>query len=303
MIKQIFSQRNFNWILKTGVISLALGLIILITSSENITPENFGGFSFELFFFIAVLFAPILEEVTFRGQHSTNNTIKIVSLIAIILVTISQYSQWLNFTLGIALIMVILLARTGRLSQPKYLPTYIILNSVLFALVHLSEGEFGLNTDTFLTFIQLGSGLICNWICLNFKLRNAIYFHMSWNFVLLSTLFFALQFPFGKKIVKETKHGILSYEQVPYYDGIPSKTNINREQITLEGQDIEGLLKYLEIADKGKSADNFLINAPFFRFNLKYTSKYDTIFYQDFFEVLQSEELITLAKKPENNLK
>ena len=303
MIKQTLSQRKFNWILKTGVISLALGLIILITSSENITPANFGGFSFEFFFLAAVFFAPILEEVTFRGQHSTNNTIKIASLIAIILVTISQFSQWLNFTLGLALIMVILLARTGRLSEAKYLPTYITLNSVLFALVHLGEGEFGLNTDTFLTFIQLGLGLICNWICLNFKLHNSIYFHMSWNFVLLSTLFFALQFPVGKKIVKETKHGILNYEQVPYYDGTPSKANINNEQITLEGQGIEVLLKYLELADKGKSADDFLINAPFFRFNLKYTSKYDTIFYQDFFELLQSEELITPAKKPEKNLK
>ncbi|WP_323755357.1 type II CAAX prenyl endopeptidase Rce1 family protein [Roseivirga sp.] len=303
MIRQIFSQRNFNWVLKLGTLSLILGFIILFISADDITPEGFGGLSFEQIFFMAVFIAPFLEETTFRGQHSSNRTIKIVSLIAIILLTISQYSEWLNFTLGLALIIVILLSRTERLSRDKFLPSYIILNSVLFALVHLSEGEFGLNIDTFLVLIQLGAGLIFNWICLNFKLRNAIYIHMSWNFMLFTILFFALQFPFCNKVVKETEHGILSYEQVPFYDGKPSKFQINSSEVTLEGQGIDALFRYLELADKGKSTDDFLINAPFFRFNLNYTSKHDTIFYQDFFEALQKEELISLAKKSKGSLK
>tara|TARA_R110001592_G_scaffold244026_2_gene505312 strand:+ start:898 stop:1809 length:912 start_codon:yes stop_codon:yes gene_type:complete len=303
LIKKIFFQRNFNWALKLGVLSLIIGFIILFISAEDITPEDFGGLSFELIFFMAVFIAPLLEEITFRGQHALNRNTRIISLIAIILLTISQYSEWLNFTLGLALILVILLARTERLTRDKFLPAYIIINSILFALVHLSEGEFGLNIDTFLVLIQLGAGLIFNWICLNFKFRNAIYIHMSWNFILFSILFFALQFPFGKKVVKETEHGILSYEQVPFYDGKPNRIQMNSTEVTLEGQGIDALFRYLKLADKGKSADDFLINAPFFRFNLSYTSKHDSIFYQDFFEALQNEELIILAKKPENSLK
>ncbi|MFT6053673.1 MAG: hypothetical protein ACJAXB_000293 [Candidatus Endobugula sp.] len=119
-------------------------------------------------------------------------------------------------------------------------------------------------------------------------------FHSAWNFVSLSIFFLFLQFPTDERLVKETEHGTLSYSQVPYYGRESKEVQVNSRELNIEGQSRDALLNYLVLNNTGESADAFLINAERYRFNLKYTSKYDSIFYQNFFNALQTEGLITL---------
>jgi hypothetical protein len=94
--------------------------------------------------------------------------------------------------------------------------------------------------------------------------------------------------------VKETAHGTLSYSQVPYYSRESKKVQLHSRELNIEGQSIAEQLNYFVLNNTGESADAFLINAQLYRFNLRYTSKCDSIFYQDFFNTLQTEGLITL---------
>ena len=300
MIKKIFFQRKFNWALKLGILAEIVGLTILFTASEaDISPSSFGGLSFELIFLAAVFFAPIYEEIIFRGQHLSRKWLKIVSFVFIAIITATQFSEVVNLVLGMLLLLVIILGNTKYLSRDKFLTAYILLNSILFGLIHLGEGEFGLNTDTLITLSQIGGGLISNWICINFKFRYAIYAHAIWNFFALSVMFIFLQFPPKEQQITETEHGTLSYEQVPYYGDKSNTVKLNRRELNIEGRSIEELLEYLELTDKSKRADAFLVNAPFAKFNIKYTTKHDSIFYQDFFNALESEGLITKKDDPQ----
>jgi membrane protease YdiL (CAAX protease family) len=280
------------FLLFLGITFLIVGIVLSIFAVDYRSRYDVGTDSFELIFVGAVFIAPFIEELTFRGQYSPKKVIKTISLLLIIGWTISKYQEGLSFTLGIFLVTVILLRKTKFLTRENFIPVFIILNSLFFALGHLRSGEYGFNHDSYVLLAPLGTGLIINWICLNYRFRNAIYFHAGWNFIVLSLLFLTLQFPNGETTLQETEHGTLKYEKTPYYGEGLNEVVIKNTELRLIGNSITALFDVLELIDKSNSSIDFEINSPFTKYHMSYKSKHDTIFYQDFFQALIREEII-----------
>ncbi len=102
-----------------------------------------------------------------------------------------------NIALKILLIVYIIFLIYNNSKKNKFsLNILIILNALVFSLVHLNNDY--LNNIEFIfapLFIRFAMGLFLVWICINFNIIKSMIFHALWNFVPLILLSYALFFP------------------------------------------------------------------------------------------------------------
>ncbi|WP_369412170.1 CPBP family glutamic-type intramembrane protease [Hanstruepera marina] len=69
------------WILYTSGISLFLGILLFCISENILLEDQQTDKPFFQIAFMAIIFAPIIEEILFRGYFSNKKVIKWVSII------------------------------------------------------------------------------------------------------------------------------------------------------------------------------------------------------------------------------
>lgn len=154
------------------------------------------------FFFAAVIFAPILEELIFRAQlRRFSATILFVSLVFGACLMAALHTAWAFLISPIIFAPLFLLYRftlAGSISRKfkfwkRLFPWYFYFTAICFALVHLSNFEKGtalLPFGILYTLPQLGIGLILGYTRMNYGLKYSIALHSLYNLT-LTLLFLA----------------------------------------------------------------------------------------------------------------
>lgn len=213
---------KYNYLLITAVIGYCAYLLIYfgwfslneISEAPNRFNPNLG---FLPLVFSALIFAPVIEELAFRGFYTKNRILQIISIIGIplLLLLIKNY-----FVLIIAIPYLILLII--NLYKKNYSNKHILFvySAVVFALAHYKLEHFN-NIITVIPIIgQFAVGLLLLWVVLNFNIKKSILLHFVFNLLLMLPAFISLQYPNKEVKTLEYNNYQLTWEKTPVLSGM-----------------------------------------------------------------------------------
>ena len=189
----ILKKYNFNYLVLSGAVifccTLISYIIILLFFEEEINDlSRLNSINnYYLFVFIALIIAPIFEELFFRGYFTNNLLLKIFSFFGIIFYIYTTD----NFYLYVLLFFMGILHFIKKINR-----IYIyFINSIIFSLVHYKLYDFDSIFTILPMFFQFSLGLILIWVVLNFNLIKSILTHFFFNFLIVIIFSIPLQFP------------------------------------------------------------------------------------------------------------
>ncbi len=266
---QILTQKKDNYLLFTGVI-LFICAFISYSLIENYTPEKlpasekFGDFENVFIIFIfAVIIAPLIEEIVFRGfflQKKIYEWLFYVGSISFILITEAYYTI-------IILLIIGLLSFVFKVK--KNLKIIYFLNALLFALIHYKFTHFTNIYSIVPMFFQFSGGLILIWIVINYNLFKSMLLHFCINFFAIGSLLIALKFPDDVRTYSiKDKDVVIIYNKIPLQND--KSITISKGNLEANNFTIRSLAKNLKI-----SAINYSINDSlrYYRYQFKIEHK------------------------------
>ncbi len=266
---QILTQKKDNYLLFTGVI-LFICAFISYSLIENYTPEKlpasekFGDFENVFIIFIfAVIIAPLIEEIVFRGfflQNKIYEWLFYVGSISFILITEAYYTI-------IILLIIGLLSFVFKVK--KNLKIIYFLNALLFALIHYKFTHFTNIYSIVPMFFQFSGGLILIWIVINYNLFKSMLLHFCINFFAIGSLLIALKFPDDVRTYSiKDKDVVIIYNKIPLQND--KSITISKGNLEANNFTIRSLAKNLKI-----SAINYSINDSlrYYRYQFKIEHK------------------------------
>jgi hypothetical protein len=273
-IKNITKNKQANWLLYIGGVLLPLtlfSLIFLKSDSQEMNSRQLINSKFELYAFAAIIIAPILEELVFRGIFSKTKLLRIFSLITLPSFVFYIADGFLTYATIFAYFVFSMLYILKN--KPKVFPIMFLLNSVLFSLAHYKITDFSSLFSSVPFFIQFSLGLILIWIIINFGLLRAILFHFLWNLIAFGLMLFPLQFVDDKVQEIQTEEYTMIINKVPRYSKANSTFAYNSSGLKINHME---LTKVLKIINAKKDEDVFPAT-PFMKYNLeiKFNDKRD----------------------------
>ena len=212
----MFKNTLKNWLLKLGVASFTLLIFLYAIFSAlgieypPISRDMIGDkLSFRWFVVMAVIFAPLLEEVAFRGFFTAKRWLRIISFIVLLVFIGLSFSYFALALLVLYIATIFVNDRSGK----KHINSLLIMNAVLFAGIHYTTEDFMTSLGTIAILAQFGMGLILLWITINFGLIKAMLFHAFYNGLLMLLLFMALQYPSSKNHRIESENLVVEYKE------------------------------------------------------------------------------------------
>lgn len=283
-----------NWLMSLGLFFLTLGLLALYLSqslpiSSSIQPNSsFFSIPYNFLIIAALIIAPILEEITFRGVFTKNKILKWFSLIAIILLVV------FSNTIALKIVFVPYILSLFYYNSKKNnvsLNILILLNALLFSFAHLNNDYINNIEYIFAPlFIRFAMGLFLVWICINFSIIKSMIFHAIWNLCPVVFMSYILFFPNTEINHFENNELKVTWNRV---SKSTSKVNIfpktNKNSILSESSEVLFLLKSLEWS-KNKSDGNYKFNPiePYMNYKFDIELK-DTIHkYEDLYNKIET---------------
>ncbi len=217
---KLLNKYKENYLLIGAVISYCTFLIIYFGffSIEDIfnNPNRLDGTTnFKLFILSALLLAPILEEIVFRGYFTNNKILKLFTIIGLPIFVLSVDKYYLIFTIPYIIVLILLLFYKDKINKH----ILFISSALVFSVVHYKPEDFG-NIITILPILtQFALGLLLIWVVVNFNLRTSILVHFTYNFIVLLPLFFVLQFPDIEQKSIEFNEYKISWQKTPVFSG------------------------------------------------------------------------------------
>lgn len=263
--------------------------------------ESYTKASFPVFLFIAIILAPIFEELSFRGGFVQSKILRATSLIGLVALFFITQSY---LTKVITLIYLVLLIVSFFKKEVSLLVPLALLNAFLFALFHL-------DTDHLISWNALAGfsfrsafAFFAIWICINFNLLKSILFHSVWNLSLMLVFSYSLFFP---------------DETIQHYENDNIQVTWNRTSKKFHGEvnfptmnhikatncEAPFLLKSVLWSDSTASKTNHLLpSEPFmgydFEIKLKDTLSKRPNLYQPIKQFLLDEELLLITNPEEH---
>lgn len=260
MLKKRFKE---NWLIVIAATSLctAIGLFFLF-KEESLYPrgKDYSNYSFVLISFFTIIFAPVVEELSFRGFYTSKRVFFLISLFLLpvfVLFTNPQY--WL-----ILILFYLALFLYFRFKITWIWKLTIILNVILFALMHYEINDFT-NFKSITFPFQLAFGFLSIWIVINFNLFKAIVAHFTWNTVLMLILFFGIQFPDETVNTYNDDLFHASWSRVPHFNSKPGKFSIKENRVLMENLTAKKLSDFLNY---NSSSPETYQSEPFMKYNL-----------------------------------
>ncbi|SFT75293.1 CAAX protease self-immunity [Algoriphagus locisalis] len=279
------------WLLISGsiLLSLVLFFIAFFQLAPPLTDIKQSSFSsFYLYTFILpVLFAPLYEEIRFRGFLSKS---KILQGLFIILTPMSLFVSGWNINVFIFVLIIYgLFILYKRYEYGLILDILIILTSLLFSSLHLpKEANLSWSWIPFLG-VTFSLGLIFSWVILNKSIIWAFLLHGGWNLVLgLITLWY-LQFGISEEPGEViTENYQMEYQRIPFLnsnsghykpkDNILTITNLNL-------QDVLGIVS-------PEILDTMLVTEPYVKYNITFQSENEVDLKFNFIKALEMDSLL-----------
>lgn len=256
-----------NWLIVLGLISLcaAIGFIIIF-KEEKLFPRGIdpSSYSFVIFALSAVIFAPLVEELSFRGFYTSKRIFIIISIFLLpVFLFFAASEYW--FVLAIFYLFLFL---HYKLNRPWIWKVSIVMNVLLFASMHYGINDIiGFKAYTFL--FQFAFGFLSVWIVINFNLFKAMIAHFVWNAVVVSILFFSIQFPDETVNTYNNELFTASWSKVPYFRSKQQKYFINDHKVMAENVTAKKLDDFLssQFASPNSSSDTYQPE-PFMKYDL-----------------------------------
>ncbi|MGV4415198.1 CPBP family intramembrane glutamic endopeptidase [Chryseobacterium sp. T1] len=183
----------------------------------------------------ALVLAPILEEVIFRGLFLKRLFFSLCFYGGSLLMIL--YTE--NYYLLILLLAVFLVDYHFKAIRCVY-----ILNAILFALIHYKLSDFASLLDVIPVFFQLSLGLILIWITLNFGLKRSMLAHFGVNFLIFMPFFILLQFPDKKQEHITLDHHDFKWQKTSVLG--PSKISYSPQRVSAERLSIQDFINLFE---------------------------------------------------------
>lgn len=242
-----------------------------------------------------------MEELAFRGFFVLKKWFLIIPIALTLLFSFKS-----NFPLFLILIYLATYFLFFYLYQRKastvYKVTFILLNSLLFALIHYSLKDLLILDSYFMILIQFGAGLILVWITINFGLMKSILIHGVFNLlVTLPLIIPIINFSDQEVNVIENDVYIIKWQEASSFkiqkNYRISKYSFEGKNITVkqffEMYDVPALDKFNDVVKwKGKDFLRYNINVKVKDTSSSIIESYIPILYE-----LETRELIEIENK------
>lgn len=252
-----------NWLILVAIICLCTGIgLFYFFEGENLYPRSndYSNFSFILIVFFIVIFAPIIEELSFRGFYSSKRVFYLISIFLLpVLFLLTNGQFWF-----VLVLFYLSLFLHSKFNKPWIWRFSIGINVILFALMHYEINDFT-NFKSITFPFQIAFGFLSIWIVINFNLFKAIVAHFTWNTVLMLILFFGIQFP--DKTVNTYNDDLFhaSWSRVPHFNSKPGKFSIKENRVLMENLTAKKLSDFLNY---NSSSPETYQSEPFMKYNL-----------------------------------
>ncbi|MBZ9630578.1 CPBP family intramembrane metalloprotease [Salegentibacter sp. LM13S] len=303
-----------NWLFALAGIALCFALIFDVWI-ENELPykgkRNFSNLPFGITIIVALVWAPIVEEIIFRGFFVNRKWIKITALISLPLFILFGFANYL--TIFLLILFFILISLNIKYVENVILQNLsILLNILLFTTIHYDFEELITLEYFYLPFYQFSLGCILVWTAINFNLLKAILLHFSWNVLIVAILLYNLQFPNKETKVFKNEFIRVEWSRTSIFNDDKSilmfskSSKSNNDTVTdsegyLEARNVEAKNVYQIVSDSLiKNKEIFQIE-PFMKYNFLISSEKQGIQEKSLEEnistFLREEDLIYLIKE------
>lgn len=258
----MLSQSKENWLLLTGIGCIAISLsFFFISSPEDIMPARSPSTTLGYFVVIAILVAPVLEELAFRGVYTGGKVLKIVALLLLPVLVVLGRATWVDYMLlGVFLAIYITSFFT---SNKRIIKLGFIVNAALFAFLHW---EYVNLSTLLLPLIHFGGGLVLIWTVLNFGLFRAILFHALYNTVAVLLVLYGLRFPDTSPKVLQTDSCRMEWHRVPL--GASSTGSLEYQDRGIYVTNIKAREIHAFLSDEEME---MYASEPFMRYHIEFT--------------------------------
>lgn len=281
-----------NWILSTSIVLFLLFcVLILLFYQEDINNSRMAiKIHFFVFSFLAVIIAPIFEEITFRGVFTTNNYLKKTSIILSILAGLIAF--YTNYNIALTLFLLTIILFNFYLYKNKNLAFYqeyflVFSNTLLFGFVHYKISDFGSINSSIFVLSQISIGFLLIWITKNFGIVKSMITHSLFNFSLVFLTFIGIQFVDAKTYSKENKNVIIKWTQKPFLESNIGSCENHDTKIEIKNLDISSTINLTN------SNSEIMSNTPFAKYDITITSKNEKISDREIIEALKMAKLVS----------
>lgn len=269
----MIANKSKNWLLMSGIIAAFLCGILYIFIGIDQPYEgsrNYSDKSLKFLLFAAVIFAPISEEIAFRGFYTGKKWMKIASFVVLPLFMLTGFTsgEWIIILLSILFITTYLLSL--KFTNPHIVNFSIILNVLLFASIHYTSDDLLSPHFYYVPLAQIAAGCLLIWITINFNLLKAMLFHFLWNATFMILLIYGLQFPDTEFKTFSNESISIEWVEVPLFG--QGKTKIIETEGLIEGTNVEARFLYRIISGNQTPEQQIMQQDPYVKYNFKIKS-------------------------------
>jgi len=287
----ILKNKKNSWLLAVGGFCLLIAIPFLFyLGSEKVVPSRSPTSSLPMYVLSAIIIAPLLEEISFRGFFTGQKFLPIVSLVFICFFVLTQGTHPLHFSL----LLLFLLAYGWNHFRPikVILNLSFIFNAALFALIHYQIDTLA---SPVIPLTQFGFGLILIWVVLNFGLLKTMIFHGILNALLILILIGGLQYPDQSVHKIETETYLLQWVRRPLINGKDGQIDFNSEGVNIKSLDAKTISSVMSPRETNLP----IPLEPFMKYDITLSFK-DTVSQKEIantlLEVLKEEKILVVPE-------
>lgn len=281
------------WLLISGSILLSLIFFSIIFFQLSPPLTDIKQSSFKSFYFVTftspVLFAPLIEEIRFRGFLSKN---KILQGLFIILTPMSLFmSGWNSYVFVIVLIIYGLFISYKIYESSLILDVLIIVTSLFFSSLHLpSEANLSWSWVPFLG-VSFSLGLIFSWVILNKSIIWSMILHGGWNLMLGLISLGYLQFGISeepREVITDEYN--LEWQRIPFLNSKTGTLSQDGKVLIIKNMNLQNVLGTLGAGPA--ILDSMLVTEPYVKYDITFQSENEGELKANFIKALEMDSLL-----------
>jgi membrane protease YdiL (CAAX protease family) len=224
--------------------------------------------------FAALIIAPVLEELAFRGAFVNSKVYAIVSLVLTTGFVALTYKNY--YVMGTFVIFVVAFFVYKQKPSKALFKLVCISNALLFGFVHYKMEDFASIERGFIVLFQISVGFALIWITINFSLVRSMIAHGIYNALAMGIFIYSLQFPDTKLNRYEDENVTVEWQNVPYFESLESSYSMMEDSIIAKGSTITLLYPSLSTADSIKKKKMIIID-PYMKQNFRIILKENAV--------------------------
>ena len=245
--------------------------------------------------FLTLFIAPISEEILFRGSWSKSKILYYLSVFGLPIYIFIIALKSSGYSVAVIFVIILILLQLLNKIKPSFIVlenAIIVVNTLLFAVVHYTTSDFQSISLLVPMLIQFSFGLILCWVVLNYSILKAIILHASINLIIITTVSFISGLENNTVYKEEINNVTIEWKENTSLFTTEKFEN-SKDSIIAKNMDINTFCKYLEYLQSDFKSGKVEIKKP--------GSHYDILIYSntpnDSVNIIKhSRELLLKAK-------